>query len=70
MFGGFSKFTIIKFNCVRGGGGCTCECECGRGCGGARVRLLVNIQWGGFESRWFCRSGFEFAKTLLSVLNH
>ena len=28
--------------------------------------VLVNI----FESRWFCRSGFEFAKTPLSMLSH
>ena len=27
-------------------------------------------EWRGFESRWFCRSGFEFAKTQLSILNH
>ena len=33
--------------------------------------VLVNIwEWRGFESRWFCRSGLEFAKTQLSILNH
>ena len=30
----------------------------------------VSQQWRGFESRWFCRSGFEFAKTQLTILNH
>ena len=40
-------------------------------------RLVVHIavaQWlsasNWFESRWFCQSGFEFAKTLLSIFNH
>ena len=33
------------------------------------TNLLVYI-WRGFESRWFCRSGFEFAKTQLSILSH
>ena len=27
-------------------------------------------EWRRFESRWFCRSGFEFAKTQLAILNH
>ena len=27
-------------------------------------------EWRGFESRWFCRSGFEIANTQLSILNH
>ena len=27
-------------------------------------------EWRGFESRWFCRSGFEFGKSQLSILNH
>ena len=30
-------------------------------------------EWRGFESRWFCRSGFEFAKIqlyLTTILNH
>ena len=27
-------------------------------------------EWRGFESRWFCRSGFEFTNTQLSILNH
>ena len=27
-------------------------------------------EWRGFESRWFYQSGFEFAKTALSILNH
>ena len=30
----------------------------------------TSSEWRGFESRWFCRSGFEFAKTQLSILNH
>ena len=36
------------------------------------LRQMCNstFQWRGFESRWFCRSGFEFAKTPLSILNH
>ena len=29
-----------------------------------------HLSGAGFESRWFCRSGFEFAKTQLSMLNH
>ena len=34
-------------------------------------RLLhPNSVWRGFESHWFCWSGFEFAKTQLSILNH
>ena len=28
------------------------------------------FKWGGFESRWFYQSGFEFAKTALFILNH
>ena len=27
-------------------------------------------EWRGFKSHWFWRSGFEFAKTQLSILNH
>ena len=27
-------------------------------------------EWSWFESSWFCRSGFEFAKTQLLILNH
>ena len=27
-------------------------------------------EWRGFDSRWFYQSGFEFAKTQLSILNH
>ena len=28
------------------------------------------FEWRGFESHWFCRSGFQFAKIQLSILNH
>ena len=36
------------------------------------ANLLVNTtsEWRGSESRWFCWSGFEFAKTPISILNH
>ena len=34
------------------------------------VEHVSTSLWRGFESRWFCRSGFEFAKTPLSILNH
>ena len=29
-----------------------------------------SCEWRGFESRWFYKSGIEFAKTPLLILNH
>ena len=34
------------------------------------IKTQTPSEWRGFESRWFCRLGFEFANTQLLILNH
>ena len=62
--------------CVRA---CVCACACACEVALAQWLRASNIfqqicyatsEWRAFESRWFCRSGFEFAKTQLLILNH